>query len=319
MSKFRFFRLIGRWISLSTFRKFLEFFKFYFGQLFKRLDEHHVFLSGGGVAFSLMLSVIPFILIIFSVLGNIIDIATVEQQVNTLIDTIIPYADAAAYVKKFILSRIPEVIEYKTLAGYIGIFGLLFTSTWIFSSMRTILNKIFGVTDDKGALLAFVRDAGMVLLLLFFVSLLTFVLPMLNIVIGAADKIKLLEPFQLSDFSDVVLSVVSLLLIFTLFYMSYYFIPYEKLGKRVPAIGAIWATVLWELMRKIFGYYVHHFLSANKIYGAFILIAVVIFWIFYSSVLFIIGAEIAQLYRERKNLLNGTNSSASNKFNNAAY
>jgi len=307
MSKFKFLRFIGKYISLSYYRKVIEFIKFYFGGLLHRLDDHHVFLSGGGIAFSLMLSVIPFVLIIFSVLGNIIDITTIEEQVNTLIDALIPYNEAATYTKKFILTRIPEVIQYKTLAGYIGIFGLLFTSTWIFSSMRTILNKIFGVTDDKNALIAMLRDFGMVIILLFFISLLTFVLPMLNLIIGAADKIKLLEPFQISDFSDILLSVVSLALIFLLFFVSYYLIPYEKLGKKVPAVAAFWATLLWEIMRNIFGYYVYQFLSANKIYGAFILIIVIIFWIFYSSILFIIGAEIGQLYRERMIGRNGTN------------
>ena len=72
------------------------------------------------------------------------------------------------------------------------------------------------------------------------------------------------------------------------------------MGKTVPLVSAFWATVLWELARKVFGYYVSNFLSVNKIYGAFILIAVILFWLFYSSCLFIVGAEIGQLYRERR-------------------
>ena len=76
-------------------------------------------------------------------------------------------------------------------------------------------------------------------------------------------------------------------------------IPYEKLGKRVPVVAAFWATLLWEIAKRIFGYYVSDFLTINKIYGAFILIAVILFWIFYSSCLFVLGAEIGQLFRER--------------------
>jgi membrane protein len=59
---------------------------------------------------------------------------------------------------------------------------------------------------------------------------------------------------------------------------------------------------LWEVARSIFGYYVTNFLVLNKVYGAFVLIIVVMFWIFYSSILFIIGAEIGQLFRERRML-----------------
>ena len=72
-----------------------------------------------------------------------------------------------------------------------------------------------------------------------------------------------------------------------------------KLNKKVTFIGAFWATLLWEVARIGFGYYIQTYLSANRFYGAFLLILVLLFWLFYSSILFIIGAEIAQLYRER--------------------
>jgi membrane protein len=106
--------------------------------------------------------------------------------------------------------------------------------------------------------------------------------------------------FRFSDLLEILLSFGSIVVIFWLFFGFYYLIPYEKLGKRVPLVSAFWATLLWELARFLFGYYVRNFLMTNKIYGAFILIVVVVFWIFYSSIVFVVGAEIGQLYRERK-------------------
>jgi membrane protein len=266
------------------------------------MDEHHVFLSAAAIAFSLVLSMIPMVLMMFAVLGNIIDPVNVEDQVNKLIDTLIPYPQFAEYTKQFIVSRIPEVIEFKTLAGYLGAFGLLFTSTWLFSTMRTVLNKTFGVSEEKSAWIGLLRDFGMVLLLIVFILLATFILPITNIVLNAADEIEVLKTFQISGLADTLFSIISTLIIFLLFLVFYYLIPYEKLGKKVPIVSAFWATVLWEVARSIFGYYVRNFLVLNKVYGAFVLVIVVMFWIFYSSILFIIGAEIGQLYRERKML-----------------
>jgi len=40
--------------------------------------------------------------------------------------------------------------------------------------------------------------------------------------------------------------------------------------------------------------------TLNRIYGTYALIVVVAFWIYYSSILFLVGAEIGQLYRERR-------------------
>ncbi|MCK5086490.1 MAG: YihY/virulence factor BrkB family protein [Melioribacteraceae bacterium] len=300
MSRFKIYRFITKYISLSTLRKVLEFFKHYFGGLFYRTEENHLFLSAAGIAYSLILSMIPMVLLAFSVLGNIIDVVTIEEHVNTAIENIIPYHDSADYFKRFILSRIPEVVAYKTIAGYLGSFGLLFTSTWLFSSMRTILNKIFKVTEKKSPFIGMIRDFGMVILVLFFILISTYILPTINFIFSLTDKIAFLEPIKPSIFLDNILSWLSVVIMFITFFLFYLLIPYEKLNYRVPLVSAFWATLLWELARSLFGYYVVNFLALNNLYGAFLFISVVMFWIFYASIVFLIAAEIGQLYRERR-------------------
>ncbi|MBU1097331.1 MAG: hypothetical protein CVV23_09400 [Ignavibacteriae bacterium HGW-Ignavibacteriae-2] len=299
MSKFKFLRVISSYISVNSFRRVMNFLKYYLGGLYKRTDKHHIFLAGAGIAFSLILSLVPFILLALAILGNIINTATVEIQITKIIETIIPYPEYATFTKSAIMKRIPDVIEYKNLAGYVGALGLLFTSTWLFSSMRTVLNNIFGSSDEKGAIHALFRDFGMVLLVIVFILLSTFILPLINVFFDAAEKIDYLVFFRIDDLTDIILSTVSILLIFAMFYVFYRLIPYADLGSKIPIISALWATVLWELARRLFGYYVYQFLSQNRVYGAFIIIVVILFWLFYSSCLFILGAEIGQLYRER--------------------
>jgi uncharacterized BrkB/YihY/UPF0761 family membrane protein len=58
--------------------------------LAKGINEHHLFLSGGGIAFSLMLSIIPFLLLLISILVNFVDFSVLSFQINKLIDTLIP-------------------------------------------------------------------------------------------------------------------------------------------------------------------------------------------------------------------------------------
>lgn len=300
--RYKIFRFLGSYFSLESVRRFLKFMDHYFIGLFKRLEDHHLFLGAAGIAFSLLISIIPIILLTFSILGHIISPDSVEQQITTLIDTIIPYAAPATYTKEFILKRIPGVIEYKTITAYIGSFGLLFTATWLFSSIRTVLNRIYGVTKHKSAWIGLLRDFGMVILLIFLILVSNFILPTLNFLIQLADQLEILTVFKISDFQDLILSVVSVVIVFTLFFVFYYLIPYENLGKRVPLLSAFWATVLWKIAALLFGYYVHHFLTISKMYGAFVLIAILAFWLFYSSILFVVGAEIGQLYRERNGL-----------------
>jgi membrane protein len=299
MSKFSLFRLIGKYFSFNQYRKVLAFLNHYIIGLLRRIDEHHIFLSGGGIAFSLILSTIPILLLVFALLGNIIDPTAIEDNLSNLINTVIPYPEYATYTTSAIMRRIPGVFQYSAVAFYLGLAGLFFTSTWLFSSMRTILNRIFGSTENKGILIGLVRDFGMVILLISLVLVSTFVLPTINIFIKVTENLDVLQNFRVDSVIHTLFSFTSIVVVLLLFFLFYSLIPYAKLNKKVTFVGAFWATVLWELARIIFAYYVQAFLQSNKFYEAFLLIIVLLFWLFYASILFIIGAEIAQLYRER--------------------
>ena len=299
MSKTNFFRLIGKYFSFEQYRKILAFLNHYIVGLFKRIDDHHIFLTGGGIAFSLILSTIPILLLVFALLGNIIDPTTIEENLSQLIYTIIPYPEYADFTTSAIMRRIPGVFQYSTTAFYLGLAGLFFTSTWLFSSMRTILNRVFGSSEDKGFIVGLIRDFGMVILLILLVLVSTFVLPTINIFIKAAESIEFLQNFRVDSLIHTIFSFTSILVVLLLFFLFYSLIPYAKLDKKVTFVGAFWATILWEIARLFFGYYIQTFLQSNRFYEAFLLILVLLFWLFYASILFVIGAEIAQLYRER--------------------
>lgn len=286
-----------------SFHQIKDFVSHYFGGLYNRADEHHIFLLGGGLAFSLFVCIVPFVLIIFSVLGSVLDSTYMQYQINILIDTIIPYYQYAEFVKRILFARITEVIEYKTVAGILGVFGLLFAASGLFSSMRTILNDIFGLKNEEPVLLAKLKDFALVMLviLLFFIT--TILMPAFDVLRQAANKIYNIQFLQTGIVEDIILSAISLFMIFLLFSMLYFVVPKKKIGRKAVFVGAFWAAVLWEAAKQLFGYYIYHFAAFGKIYGTYALVVVVAFWIFYASIVFIIGAEIGKLYSERKIIL----------------
>jgi membrane protein len=279
----------------------LKVLKYYLSGLYHRIEEHNLFLSGAGIAYSLLLSMIPLILLIFSLLGNVFETARLERIINQIIELLLPYKQYADYAKEVISRRLPQVIEYKTLAGYLGLIGLIVTSTWIFSSLRTILNQIFHTKIEKHALIGFLRDIGMVILVVVFISLSTLVFPILNIIVENAQNSNVISYVEIAKVWNIAVWIISLMVMLFLFFLLYYLIPYEQLPKRVALASALSTTLLWELARSLFGYYIRHFLNTNPFYGAFVLFVVILLWIFYSSCIFIAGAEIGQLYRERLN------------------
>lgn len=292
--KLRFFlHLKPSYHSLKTF------FKHYFGGLYDRIDRHHVFLLAGGLAFSLFVCIIPFILIIFWILGNFLSSGDVELQINTLIETIIPYETYSEFVKEVIFKRIYEVIQYKNIAGVVGFIGLFFAASGFFSSIRTILNKVFGTDEDVNVFVGKLRDFALILftILIFLTS--TLILPLLDVFRSVSEYTPFLQFFQLGIFQKIFTTLLSLIILYLIFSTLYRIVPIVKIRKRAVLIGALWAALLWEVAKQAFGYYLFNIAAWGKIYGTYTLVVVVAFWIYYSSVVFIIGAEIGKLFHER--------------------
>jgi membrane protein len=286
-------------VKSSYFEKYKSFLTHYFGGLFKRIDEHHVFLNASGLAFELFLCIIPFILIIFAVLGSILASNDIQYQINILIDTIIPYEEYSEFVKRIIFTRINEVVEYKTIAGIVGGFGLFFAASGLFSSMRTILNEVFGVTKSVNLLLGKLRDFALVVMVIVIFFLTTISAPIIDLLGQSAGKFEALEFFKAPIFHHFFLSMLSFSIIFIVFSILYITVPVRKIKKRAIGVSAFWAALLWEAAKQLFGFYLYNFSSYGKIYGTYALVVVVAFWIYFSSVVFIIGAEIGKLYQER--------------------
>jgi membrane protein len=265
-----------------------------------RIDEHHVFLLAGGLAFSLFVCIIPFFLIMFFVLGNILDSQNMQYQVNAAITTIIPYDKYAEFVKKIIFTRIDEVIKYRNIAGIIGGFGLFFAASGLFSSMRTILNRVFGVEANIHFIIGKLRDLALVLMVILFFFILTVLTPLLDLIRQAAQHWESLSFLNIGIFEHFLFSLLSMVVIFAVFIVLYITVPVRKLARKAILISAMWAAILWEIAKQGFGYYLHHFTTFGRIYGTYALVVVVAFWIYYSSIVFIIGAEIGRLYVERK-------------------
>ncbi|MGA8265925.1 MAG: YihY/virulence factor BrkB family protein [Ignavibacteriaceae bacterium] len=277
-----------------------DFSKHYFGGLLKRTKEHHLFLFAGGLTFSLFFCAIPFALIVFFVLGNILNSASMQSQVNTFIEAIIPYSKYAQFVKDIIFNSIDEVIRNKNMAGIIGGFTLFFAASELFSSMRTILNKVFGVEIDINILLSKLRDLFMIILLLIIFTVVTFSIPVIELIRQAAYELgEASNVFNSGIFEQMFFSFLSMIVIFTSFGILYLTVPVKRIRKRSALWGAFWAAILWELIKLLFGFYLIHFSSLGKIYGTYTLFVVVSFWIYCSSVVFILGAEIARLNADR--------------------
>ena len=297
---------------------------YYLGGLFVRMNDNNIFLLCGGLAFATLLCLVPLVFLIFFVLETILDVRAIAHLVNQTVDVLIPYPEEARYLKKILSARVSGVMTFKEVYGVSGLLILIVSASSLFSSMRTLLNAVFKVEHSFGKnggeteLVAVgqlknmgtpgrwikflhrilpiavgkLKDFTMVILVISIFLLSVLSLPILSAVIDIA-------PSLLHAYVTYFYDLISLALIFAVFLGLYWLLPYQQIQIKVLVTGAFWAALLWKLTEWIFGYYLGHFASISYLYGAYVLLVVVALWIYFSAIIFVAGAQIAQLCREK--------------------
>ena len=110
--------------------------------------------------------------------------------------------------------------------------------------------------------------------------------------------------FAYAGFSSAFESLVRLLrwpvlalLVLVSLTLLYRYGPCRRSAKwRWVIVGALFATVFWLIASAGFSYYVSHFANYDRIYGSLGAVIVLLFWLYLSFYIVLIGAEInAQL------------------------
>ncbi len=273
--------------------------RYYVGGVYNRADRHHVFLASGGLAFSLLICMVPLVLIVFAVIGLLLTRESITDDIVGFIDNAIPYPEYADFIKEIVLKRIREFTMYKRLAGALGFFGLLFASSGLFGAMRTILNQVYKINDSESILVSKLRDFGLILMVLAYFLLSTTVFPLLSVVTRLTEEIAVLAPFDTGLVVGVVIWAGQFVLITLAFLFIFYMVPTRRPPKRAALASALATAILWVIAKELFGFYLANAVNLQRIYGAYLVGIAVVFWIYYSSIVFILGAEFGQLVHER--------------------
>ncbi|TVQ79958.1 MAG: YihY/virulence factor BrkB family protein [Bradymonadales bacterium] len=178
----------------------------------------------------------------------------------------------------------------RSFAGLFVLFGGLLFAAPLFSQLQSSLNIIFGVKRQsfkqwlKKKLLSYFLVLGSISLLL---------------VISFLSSI--------TEFEGRSLGLVTWTTSFLSFALAigllYRWLPDLKILWRQALVGALIMSVFFELSKQAFALYLQHSMTLS-VYGAAATFPVFLLWVYFSSYLFFLGAEVtAFLHKSRKNLL----------------
>jgi membrane protein len=81
----------------------------------------------------------------------------------------------------------------------------------------------------------------------------------------------------------------------------YKFLPNRRVHWTSAAWGGLWGAVLFELVRNIIFTLVWRMVGPSTLYsGTLAVVVVIVFWIYYASVIFVVGGAVARAHERRQ-------------------
>lgn len=267
--------------------------------LWNKIRQDNILFLASGMSFNMLLCLIPILLLWIYIFGILFQSADTIQFLDRILITAFPNQPHALTIRQSISSVLEEIVTHRKSFGLLSTAVLLATSASLFSSARSVLNQVFALSDKRHFLISYLVDLALVLGL----TLLIIFTASLSLAYRTFQQFRKFIPY-LSDLDHYGIwggatDLLSWIAILVLCYLLYRYIPSERIEHRIAWISAAVTSFIWEISGRLFAWYLTTLTPFSKIYGTYAFILVLMVWVFYSSIIFILGAEIGELIRER--------------------
>lgn len=256
-------------------------------------EDKGLFLAGA-LAFNLLLYLFPLLLLMVSLLGyTVLDSDRAMNEVQLILKAFLPRSQQA------LADNLTAVVANRGLLGFFGFLSFFIFSTFLFGSVRTALNSVFRIEQERSLVHGFGIDLFMMgltaLLLLLAVAASWFLALAAAVVERYPSWTALTQPGLIA-----LSKVIGIAVTIVLFYVLYRFPPATTISTQGLVMASVTGTLLFQLAKWGFIWYVAAAKSNVELYGALGGVIVLLVWLYYASGVFILGAEIGKAYDRRR-------------------
>ena len=263
-----------------------------FSIFIKRCREDNITISAGHLAYVTLLSLVPFIMVTFTIMSAFPAFASVRSKLEHFVfSNFVP--TASDVVHKYMTDFVGNASQMSA----IGILSLLVVALMLISNVDKTLNRIWRTQSDRPIVYTFAIYWMVITLGPMLIGSSVVVSSYLT---GLAAFTEEYTP-GLGTFLLSLVQSGAAMLAFTILYMV---VPNRRVFARHALVGAIVATIAFEITKSGFALYVTNFPSYELIYGALAVVPILFLWVYLSWIIVLFGAEftcsLGEAFENRK-------------------
>jgi membrane protein len=260
----------------------------------KEWVEAEPFQLAAALSYYTLFSLAPLLLIAIGVAGFVFGREAAQNQIVETLQGMIGQ-DSATTVQEMIQAS-NEKPKTGMISTVIGFVALLFGAGGVVGQLQTSLNKIWEVTPKPGqGIWGFIRQRffsfAMVLSIGFLLLVSLVVTAVLSSFTGMLSSL-LGDATFVAHAIDILVSFGFVTLLFALIYK---YVPDVEIEWRDVWVGAALTAILFTVGKYLIGLYIGTS-GVSSTFGAAGSLITILVWVYYSSLIFFLGAEFTRVY-----------------------
>lgn len=265
--------------------------------------QNNVLFLAGGVAFNILLAIVPFFLLVVTGVAALLDRspAAVASMITAFMGDLLPHE--AAELQRTMQDILAEIVQARASVGIYSVIAFVWFSTRLFGSLRTVLGATFDIEHERGIIAGKIFDIQITVIST--VLIIAYTVLSAYLAIATTRGVGILVGLGIREdtmgWVEYWLGrVLGFAMIVLMFYSLYKFLPIRRVRNSTALVAALFAGFLLELAKNVFGGAATSFSPSSFYTGTIAVIVIVVVWTYYVALIFAIGGEVGQVYELRR-------------------
>jgi membrane protein len=256
--------------------------------------EDEPFALAAALSYYTLFSLTPLLIIAISIAGLVFGQEAAQNQVVQTTQGLVGRESAQAI--QGMIQSASEKPNTGLISTLFGAVALLFGAGGVVGQLQASLNKIWGVEPRPGAgIWGFIRQRFISFAMVLSIGFLLLVSLVVSALLSAMTQVLGGASGGETFFTHALDLAVSFIFVTLLFALIYKFLPDARIRWKDVWIGAALTSVLFTVGKTLIGLYLGSS-GVTSVYGAAGSLITVLLWVYYSALIFFLGAEFTQVY-----------------------